>query len=59
VRFNGLSSVPSVMYWKNAMIATSDSSMPYSRMLFFRNPPYERTGASALLGIILSSMTVI
>src|ERR1700754_5061096 len=44
------------MYWKNAMIATSDSSMPYSRMLFFRKPPYERTGVSAIFGTIFSSM---
>src|ERR1700760_1524151 len=45
------------MYGKNAMIATSDSSMPYSRTLFFRKPPYERTGAaSAIFGTIFSSM---
>ena len=58
MRFSGLSSVPSVMYWKNAMIATSDSSMPYSRMLFFRKPPYVRAArrASAIFGIIFSSM---
>src|ERR1700761_5255537 len=46
------------MYWKNAMIATSDSSMPYSRMLFFTKPPYVRAAgaASGVLGTIFSSM---
>src|SRR4051794_22591893 len=45
------------MYWKNAMIATSDSSMPYSRTLFFRKPPYVRAGAgTGASGVILSSM---
>src|SRR5262245_52325392 len=33
VRLTGSSSLPPVAIWKNAMIAISDSSMPYSRML--------------------------
>src|SRR5262245_17917847 len=38
VRLSGISSVPLVMNWKNAMISSSDTSMPYSRMLLFTKP---------------------
>src|SRR3990167_9951620 len=59
VRFSGCISVPSVMYWKKPMMATSVINMPYSRKLCFRwssgDLPWWGTasaGATAVAGAV-------
>ncbi len=52
VRFSGFKSTPSVVIWKNAMITTSASSIPYSRKLCRRCSPIDWwAGASVMLAM--------
>src|SRR3990167_4032212 len=63
VRFSGCISVPSVMYWKKPMMATSVINMPYSRKLCLRwssgDLPWLATASVGATAVTVAGVAVV